>query len=140
MAEDGLRIGKNTTLEATLPGFTTVTQTVPAFATSEALIVAFRRWLEILSVSRGDPFHSTTAPERNPVPFTIRVNPLLPGLALGGSSGWLMDCASRAALAKAMKQQASGMSFILLLLDFVMDIPRVYIDFANQVHFPAPES
>lgn len=34
---------------------------------------------------------AATAPETKLVPFTVRVNPLLPGLAIAGTSGWLMN-------------------------------------------------
>jgi hypothetical protein len=83
---DGFLIGKNTTLETTLPGLTTVTDAVPAFATSAALIVAFSLLWESTEVARGDPFQLSTALVAKSVPFTIKLNPLLPGLTLAGTN------------------------------------------------------
>jgi hypothetical protein len=80
-------MGKNATLEATPPGFTTRTHAVPAFATSDALIVVLSRLWEMNSVTLWDPFHSITARGENPVPLTSRTNPLLPGFTLAGTSG-----------------------------------------------------
>jgi len=64
-----------------------VTHPVCAVDTSDASIVALSWLLVRTSVRRGDPFQFTTAPEANPVPFTVRVSDDLPGATLAGFRG-----------------------------------------------------
>jgi hypothetical protein len=71
-------------------GLTTVTEAVPMLAMSEARMLAVSRELLTKVVVRGLPFHFTTEPETNPVPFTVSVNPAEPGLTASGTSGWLI--------------------------------------------------
>jgi len=66
--EDGERTGKEITLEAIVPGFTTVTDAVPGLATAVAGTFALRALLERNVVFSDCPFHRTTAPDRKPVP------------------------------------------------------------------------
>ena len=82
-------IGKKTTFEEPPPGegFTTVTDAVLALATSVERMLAVSRDLLINVVVRTLPFHFTTAPETNPVPLTVSVNPAEPGLMASGNSG-----------------------------------------------------
>ena len=69
---------------------TTVTEAVLAIAMSVPLIVAVN-WRPLMKfVVRGLPFQSTVAPETNPVPFTVSVNPGPPGAALAGTTGSLI--------------------------------------------------
>src|SRR5215469_15991101 len=70
-------------------GLTTVTEAVPGWRTSEAGTLAFNSEPLTKVVASGLPFHFTIAPETNPVPSTVRVNPPAPGVAASGSSGWL---------------------------------------------------
>src|ERR1700722_8423087 len=71
-------------------GSTTVTEAVPATAMSAALIVAVNWPLLTNVVVRGLSFQSIVAPETNPEPFTVRVNPAPPGAALVGTTGLLI--------------------------------------------------
>jgi hypothetical protein len=57
---------------------------------SEARTIAVSRERLTKVVVRGLPFHCTTEPETNPVPFTVRVNPVPPGLTAPGTRGWLI--------------------------------------------------
>jgi len=88
----GALTSKKITLDVPPPGLglITVTEPAPALATSEESTVAFSRELFTNVVARGLPFQRTTAPETKPVPFTVNVNPGLPGLTVSGTSGWLM--------------------------------------------------
>ena len=72
------------------PGLVTVTEAVPATATSETTMVAVNRVLATNVVVLGLPFHFTIDPGKKPMPFTVRVNPAPPGVALSGISGWLI--------------------------------------------------
>ena len=55
---------------------------------------------------RGLPFQFTTEPETNPAPFTVRVNPGLPGAMASGISGWSIKgtgfCATAGAASSVM--------------------------------------
>jgi hypothetical protein len=79
--------GKINDVGSSLRWIVIVTEAVPALATSAALIVASTTLLEITEVSRVDPFQLTTASDANPVPWIVKVNPLLPGAALVGTRG-----------------------------------------------------
>ena len=85
-------IKKNTTFE--VPplglGLTTVTEAVLAVAMSEARIVVVNCEVDTNVVTRAPPFQFTEAPETNPVPFSVRVNPSPPGAVASGTSGWLI--------------------------------------------------
>src|SRR5271168_2012970 len=70
------------------PGFTTVTAAVPALATSVGGTVAVRCSRSTNVVARGAPLKLMVAPETNPVPLAVRVNPEAPGETAVGISGW----------------------------------------------------
>ena len=76
--------------DAIPPGFATVTFAVPAFAISEELMLTVTCELLTNVVVRGLPFQLATAPETNPVPFTVRVNAGPPGTTVLGTSGLLI--------------------------------------------------
>jgi hypothetical protein len=80
---------KNTPFEVLPLGSTTVTEAVLALAISVAKILAFNCERFTKVVVRGLPFHFTTEPEINPVPFTVSVKPTPPGVAVSGIKGWL---------------------------------------------------
>jgi len=80
--------GKYATFEATVvAGLSTVTDAVPAAAIFAAGTAAVNFEPETKAVGSGVRFQFTVAPETNPVPFTVRVNPGPPGTASGGTSG-----------------------------------------------------
>ena len=83
---------KKTTFELPPPGagLTTVTEAVVAAEISEAGMAAVTLDLLTNVVARALPFHSTTAPETNPVPFTVSVKPAPPRATAVGLSGWLI--------------------------------------------------
>jgi hypothetical protein len=56
-------------------------------ATSVELMAACRLLLESTVVARAEPFQFNTAPVANPVPFTVSVNPDVPGAAEAGTNG-----------------------------------------------------
>ena len=68
-------------------GLLTVTTAVAA----EAMLfvgTAAVSWLPLTKVvERAEPLQFTVAPETNPVPWTVRVNPALPGVMLAGIKG-----------------------------------------------------
>jgi hypothetical protein len=70
---------------------TTVTEAVVGLVMSAERIFAVKRELLTKVVVLALPFHFTTAPETNLVPFTVSVNPAAPGLIASGSSGWLIS-------------------------------------------------
>jgi hypothetical protein len=72
-------------------GLVTVTQAVPAAATLAAGTVAVNCEPLTKVVANGVPFQFTVAPDTNPVPFTVRVKPGLPGVTAAGTSGWLTN-------------------------------------------------
>src|ERR1700736_171540 len=88
-AVTGLDTVKKTKLDSPPPGpgFDTVTVAVLAAEMSEAKIDAVSRELVMKLVVRRLPFQFTTAPETNPVPCTVSVNPDPPGAALAGAIG-----------------------------------------------------
>src|ERR1700733_5359141 len=55
-------------------------------------------------VARGLPFQFTTAPERNPVPFTVKVNAAPPAPVLAGIRGWFTNGKRFLACAKGASQ------------------------------------
>ena len=59
-------------------------------------------------VVRELPFHFTTEVETNPVPFTVRVKPALPGATLAGTSGWLTKGTGLAACARMLMVTKRG--------------------------------
>jgi hypothetical protein len=73
-------------------------------------------WLEETTVvDRGDPFQFTTAPATNPVPFTVRVKPELPGFATSGTSGKVTNgaglfCASKLPAAQVKNKAENKIS------------------------------
>ena len=69
---------------------TTETEAVPPWAMSEARILALSREELTKVVARGLPFHLATDAEKNPVPFTVRLNPAPPGAMASGTRGWLI--------------------------------------------------
>jgi hypothetical protein len=64
--------------------FTTVTCAVPAVAILVASIDAVRCVAPEPAVAKAVPFHLITAPESNPVPFTVRVNVAAPAVLEAG--------------------------------------------------------
>lgn len=71
-------------MEVTPPGFATVTFALPAAAIRLAGTAAVN-WLELTYVvDNGTPFHSTTALERKPDPFTASIKGGPPAMAKGG--------------------------------------------------------
>src|SRR6266581_1487866 len=89
----GLVTEKKTALDSPPPGlgFTTVTEAVLAMAMSEARMLAVNCEVETNVVARAPPFQFTEAPETNPVPFTVRVNPGPPGAVASGTRGWVIS-------------------------------------------------
>src|SRR5439155_23111953 len=67
------------------------TEAVLAMAMSEARMLAVNCESLTKVVARGLPFQFTSAPETNPVPFTVRVNPGPPGAVASGTRGWLIS-------------------------------------------------
>jgi hypothetical protein len=65
----------------------TVTEAVAAAATFEAGTAAFNCELLTNVVLKAVPFHLTTAPDTNPVPFTVKVKLGPPGKLDVGTSG-----------------------------------------------------
>ena len=65
--------------------FTTVTEAVPAVAMSAAVMEAVSFVLLKNVVVRADPFQSTTEPETNLAPCTVRVKAAPPAVALLGT-------------------------------------------------------
>ena len=61
-------------LKDVMDGLATVIEAVPGLATRLAGTAAVSRVALTKLVGRAAPFQSTTAPEANPVPFTVRVN------------------------------------------------------------------
>jgi len=71
-------------------GLTTVTAAVFTVAMSAAGTLAVN-WESFTNVvASGLPFQFTVESVPNPVPFTVRVNPLPPGATASGTSGWLI--------------------------------------------------
>jgi hypothetical protein len=68
-----------------------VMEAVLAVAMSEAGTVAFSCESLTKLVGSAAPFHLTTEPEPNPVPFTVSVKPDPPGTIAVGTSGWLTN-------------------------------------------------
>jgi hypothetical protein len=66
------------------PPLLTVIVAVPAEAIRALLTVAVNCVALTNVVVKAVPFHCTTAPEANPLPFTINVNPLPPAVAAFG--------------------------------------------------------
>ncbi len=64
---------------------TTVTLAVPVPAMSLAGMVAVNRVSDTKLVVRSSPFHRTSAPDTNSVPFTVNVNPGSPAVVLSGT-------------------------------------------------------
>src|SRR5438874_7286086 len=91
--DDALLTGRNTTFDEPPPGlgFITVIEPVFAVAMSDARMLAVNCELLTKVVVRALPFQFTEAPETNPVPFTVSVNPAPPGAAASGTSGWLIS-------------------------------------------------
>ena len=89
-----------TALDEYLPLPETVAE--PALAMSDDDIAAFSCELVTNVVERALPFHFTTEVETNPVPFTVRVKPALPGATLAGTSGWLTKGTGLAACARML--------------------------------------
>jgi hypothetical protein len=69
-----------------VPPATTLTIAVPALAIRPAGTVAVSSVALTTVVFNAVPFHCTTAPATNPVPFTVRGNPAPPALAVDGLS------------------------------------------------------
>src|SRR6266550_8328989 len=88
--EVGIVTSKKTTFEVSPPGLTTFTEALPGLAMSEEKIFAVNRDLLTKVVPRALPFQFTTEPETNPVPSTVSVNPVPPGLIASGNRGWLI--------------------------------------------------
>ena len=68
---------------------------------SEARIAAFSWEPFTYVVARAMPFHFTTEAGTNPVPFTVKVNPIPPGEMVSGTSGWLVEGTGFCAIADA---------------------------------------
>ena len=71
-------------MEVCPPGFTTLTCAVPAAAMSLAGIAAVTRVALTNVVVRAVPFHCTTDPETESLPFAVSVNAGPPAVALLG--------------------------------------------------------
>jgi hypothetical protein len=56
-------------------------------ATSAAGTLAANCELDTKVVVSGVPSHSTIAPDTNPLPFTVSVNPESPGATVAGTNG-----------------------------------------------------
>jgi hypothetical protein len=69
---------------------TTVTEAVLGAEISDARMYAVSVELLMKLVARALPFHSTTDPDTNPVPFTASENAAPPGAAASGLKGWLI--------------------------------------------------
>src|SRR5579872_3411824 len=67
-------------------GLNTVTRPVPAEAMSAAVMAACTCVALRNVVVRLEPFHLTTEPFINPLPFTVRVNAAPPAVPLAGNS------------------------------------------------------
>jgi hypothetical protein len=90
IVEAGAVTTKYAGFDAVTPGLTTVTVAVVAVATSAAAIAAVSRVLLTKMVVRALPFQFTSEPDTNPVPFTVRVKPELPGVVDAGTRGSLI--------------------------------------------------
>ncbi len=82
-------------------GLNTVTWAVAAVAMSAAVIAAFTCVALTNVVVRFDPFHLTTAPLTNPVPFTVKVNAAPPAVALVGDNELIVGTGFEAVIVKA---------------------------------------
>src|SRR5262249_39090710 len=67
-------------------GLKTVTDRESAVARNAAVIAALTCGALTNAVVRLDPFHFTTDVDRNPVPFTVRLNAAPPAVALVGDN------------------------------------------------------
>jgi hypothetical protein len=74
-------MGNAEALDAAPPGFTTVTLALPCNAIRSAVTAAVNCEPLTNVVEIALPFQSTVAPERNPVPFTVRVKAAPPAVA-----------------------------------------------------------
>jgi hypothetical protein len=91
MAVTGVVISKRAKLDVPPPGLDTVTSAVPALATSVARMVALNCELLTKVVARALPFQFTVEPLTNPLPFTVRAKPALPGVTAPGTTGKLTN-------------------------------------------------
>ena len=91
--EAGFVTSRNVSFEVPPPGvgFVTVTVAVVDLAMSVARISTFNCDPLTNVVTRALPFHFTIEPDTNPVPFTVSVNPVLPGLMTFGTKGSLIS-------------------------------------------------
>src|SRR5262245_26991824 len=118
-----LVIPNRTMFEVPPPGLAldTLTVAVPCTAMSEAKMVAVNRALLMKVVGLALPFHLTIDPFPNPVPWIVRVKPSPPGVAVAGTSGWLIkgtafDCAFADVAIVSTKTESRRHDFMTLLL------------------------
>lgn len=89
-------------------GFVTVTLAVPAVAISAAVIAAVS-WVALINVVvLAAPLNFTTDVATNPVPFTVRVNPAPPAVALVGD---------------IEVSVGAGLVGLLIVKDWTLDVP-----------------
>jgi hypothetical protein len=82
-------------------GLNTVTCPVPEVAISAAVIAACTCVALTYVVVRLDPFHFTTDPLVNPVPFTVSVNAAVPAVAEAGDNVLIVGTGFAALMTKA---------------------------------------
>ncbi len=84
----GLMMVKATAFDGPPPGkgLATVTAWEPADAMSAAVMLAVNCVALTNDVVRAEPPHSTATPETKLLPFTVRVNPAPPAIAVAGPS------------------------------------------------------
>jgi hypothetical protein len=101
----GFPIVKVRAFDASPPGFAAVTSAVPGVAMSVAGMAALSRIADTNVVGRSDPFHRTTEPLMNPVPFTVRVNAVLPAAR---EVGLMLEIVPASACGVTMNTQTSA--------------------------------
>jgi hypothetical protein len=115
----GAETAKYRTFELPPPGggFDTVMEAVLAVAMFEAGTVAVNCELLTNVVVSAVPFHSTTDPETNPVPFTVSLKLWPPGAVAVGTRGWLTKgtgfvCAKTVVMARSTNGQTKRADFM----------------------------
>ena len=108
-------------------GFCTVTLARPAVVTYPAETLAVNCVVLFEFVIRMLPFHNTTAPMTNPDPFTVNVNPALPGAIAVG----LIDEICGPLLAPITKVMAADTT--LFVVTVTATLPAVVIRFDGTI-------
>ena len=134
--DEGAVISKSTAFETPPPGdgFDTVTGIVPATSKSVAGTITVIRLLLTAGVGRTAPFQFMVAPGANPVPFTVSINPELPGAAAAGKRGLFTNgtglvCAKRGG--QTVKQK--GNDKIANTNDLRIHTPRIIISSGHNI-------